>query len=189
MIKKENLNQWKTTLLGEALLFGLLGKAIYEELDKPWLEELIAEDMFTEVPFGAGQEEIKHGLDLLQIWAKENRKSISEEKFRALNQDKLYLFIGTDHVQAPVWESVYLSEDRLTFQEQTLDVRNWYRRFGLEADKIYREPDDHIGLEMIFLAHLATLGIQALDQQEPTHFDELLDAQRDFLRNTWAHGL
>ena len=27
-----------TDLMGEALLFGLLGKALYEDLDKTWLE-------------------------------------------------------------------------------------------------------------------------------------------------------
>jgi len=33
-MEKEELENWKTGLMGEALLYGLLGKALYEELIK-----------------------------------------------------------------------------------------------------------------------------------------------------------
>ena len=38
---------WGTILTGEKLLFGLLGKILYAELDKPWLQSLIDEDVFS----------------------------------------------------------------------------------------------------------------------------------------------
>ena len=180
-MQQANFEMWKTVLMGETLLFGLLGKAMYEELDKTWLETLINEDIFTEAPLGAEQAEIQRGLELMQCWARENRIGISEEEFKALKHDQLYLFIGTDHVLAPVWESVYFTERHLVFQEQTLQVREWFSRFGLQAERINREPDDHIGLEMIFVAHLASLAIQAIDQNDQKYFNEILQAQRDFL--------
>src|ERR1700690_61067 len=165
-MEREKLENWKIGLTGEALLYGLLGKVLYEEPDKNWLDSLISEDVFAEIPFGEGQPEVQQGLELLRRWTDENSKGISEEEFKALKRDQLYLFIGTDHVLAPVWESVYFSEKRLVFQEQTLQVRDWYSRFGLQAERLNREPDDHIGLEMNFVAHLATMASQAAEAED-----------------------
>jgi putative dimethyl sulfoxide reductase chaperone len=176
-----NAEVWKNILVGETLLFGLLGKALYAELDKDWLESLIAEDIFAEAPFGEEQMETRNGLKCLQSWTAENRAGISDECFKAIKKDQLDLFIGTDKVLAPVWESVYFSQQRLVFQTQTLQVREWFSRFGLQLERFNREPDDHIGLELSFLAHLASLALQALDQDDSQKFETVLQAQRDFL--------
>ncbi|HVN16344.1 MAG TPA: molecular chaperone TorD family protein [Anaerolineales bacterium] len=174
-------SDWNSFLVGESLLCGLLGKLLYEDLDQAWLESLIREDVFAEVPLGADQTETQRGLELLQRWANENRDGISESEMKALKQDQLYLFIGIDKVLAPVWESVYFSEQRLVFQVQTLQVREWYSRFKLQAERINREPDDHIGLELIFIAYLAARALQAMEENDESGFNELLQAQRDFL--------
>ena len=63
-----------------------------------------------------------------------------------------------------------------------MQVRAWYRKFGLQAENFQHEPDDHIGLEMAFLSHLAKLGLEALEGHNPTALECLLDAQRGFLR-------
>lgn len=177
-----NMDNWKPSLMGEALLFGLLGKTFFEELNNSWLETLINEDVFAESPLGADQSDVQHGLELLQRWSAEDRAGISEQELKALKQDEMNLFIGTDHVIAPIWESVYFNERRLVFQEQTLQVREWYARFGLESERLYREPDDHMGLELIFVAHLATQALNALEAQDNEAFKNYLQAQRDFLR-------
>lgn len=180
-MEQTNPEPWKTALIGEALLFGLLGKSLYEELDKTRLAPLIDQDMFAESPFGADQTEVKHGLELLQRWSGENRNGISDEEFKALKQDQLQLFIGIDHVLAPIWESIYFNENRFVFQEQTLQVRDWFSRFGLQAERLHQEPDDHIGLELSFVAHLATMASQAAEMEDQQTFAETLQAQRDFL--------
>ncbi len=174
-------NDLKSTILGESLLFGLLGKILYTDLDKTWLETLIREDVFSEAPFGAEQVEMQHGVELLQRWTNENRGGLEMPQFKALQEDNLHLFIGLGKVLAPMWSSVYFSENKLLFQEQTLQVREWYARFGLQAERINREPDDHIGLEMLFISHLASLALQAIEQNDENKLNEVLQAQRDFL--------
>ncbi len=62
-----------------------------------------------------------------------------------------------------------------------MQVRSWYQRFHLEAENVYKEPDDHIGLELAFIAHLAQQALVALNQQERPAFEYALAAQRDFL--------
>lgn len=171
----------KANILGETLLFGLLGKILYVELDRAWLESLIQDDVFAESPLGEQQTEIQLGLELLRRWSEENRQAIPEAEFNNLKSDQLRLFIGVDRVLAPVWESVYFNENRLVFQQQTLQVRDWYARFGLQFEKLNREPDDHIGLELIFVAHLASRCLTAMEAGNQEEVDQLLQAQKDFL--------
>lgn len=175
-----DLEALKTEFVGEALLFGLLGKILYSDLDRVWLDSLIADEVFNESPFGADQPEIRQGLELLGRWSTENRGGISDDEFRSLKSDRLRLLIGIDRVLAPVWESVYFNENRLVFQKQTLQVREWYARFGLQIERFNHEPDDHIGLELSFIAHLASRAL-AVAEADPKCFGEFVEAQREFL--------
>jgi TorA maturation chaperone TorD len=80
-----------------------------------------------------------------------------------LTKDYEVLFVGPGHVLACPYESVYRSEEHLTFERETLAVRGFYARFGVQAPALNREPDDHIGLELDFIAHLCVLALDALD--------------------------
>jgi TorA maturation chaperone TorD len=154
---------------------------LYQAPDKSLLQSLVAEDMFADCPFGMERVEVQRGLELLQRWTAENRNGISDEEMKAIMADHVRLFVGLDHVLAPLWESVYFNESHLVFQEQTLQVRAWYANFGLQAEKLNREPDDHIGLELIFVAHLAARALDAIDNHDDSAVKTLLQAQRDFL--------
>jgi putative dimethyl sulfoxide reductase chaperone len=55
-------------------------------------------------------------------------------------------------------ESVWLDEDSLMMQEPMFQVRAWYRRWGLAAEDWRRFPDDHLCLQLLFIAHLFTRG-------------------------------
>ncbi len=181
MNQNDTFMDWATTMMGEKLLFGLLGKILYADLDKTWLQSLIDEDVFAEVPFGAAQSDTASGLELLHKWSQENSSCLSDESLNALRADYVRLFVGIGRVLAPPWESVYFNDGRMVFQEQTLQVREWFRRFGVETEKLHREPDDHIGLELSFISHLAMLGLQALDEKDDTKFEQILKAQRQFI--------
>jgi TorA maturation chaperone TorD len=170
-----------TTLMGEKLLFGLLGKIFYAEPDKNWLQSLIDEDVFTEVPFGASHADTVKGLELLRQWSMEDNSHLSDKSFAAVQSDYMHLFVGIGRVLAPPWESVYFNDARMVFQEQTLQVREWFRRFEVETEKLHQEPDDHIGLEFSFISHLATLGLMSLADKDEARLTEILDSQRQFI--------
>lgn len=180
---------WKPVLVGEILLYRTLGMLLYQFPERDEIHNLLRQDIFSEVPFDADQPDLEKGLELLQSFSNKFRDEFSIQDFDELRSDYTRLFIGPGKVLAPPWESVYHSEERLVFQEQTLKVRAWYRRFGLEAEKIHNEPDDHIGLELFFLAHLASLGLEAIEKQDEEALNRTLQAQRQFLREhplKWA---
>lgn len=72
-----------------------------------------------------------------------------------LRSDHFRLFVGPGRGDACPYESVYVSRDHLLFSPETYDVRAAYARLGLEAPKLDNEPDDHLGLELAFVAELA----------------------------------
>lgn len=172
---------WGTTLTAEMLLFGLLGKLFYVYPEKDWLHSLIGDDVFAEIPFGQDQPEVQRGQDLLLEWCRKEQKDTTGRTFEELRADYTRLFIGIGSILAPLWESVHFNDERMIYQEQTMQVRAWYRKFGLQAENFQHEPDDHVGLEMAFLAHLARLGLEALEAQNTAALECLLDAQRGFL--------
>ena len=168
-------------LIGETLLLGLLGRVLYqypENEQRTWFQSLIDTEAFSETPFAADQEDVIAGVALLQTWSK---AGLTDVVYQDMQADYLRLFIGAGKVIAPPWESVFFSDARQTFQERTLQVRSWYRRFGLEPEKLYHEPDDHIGLEMTFLAHLGSQALQAIESDDQEKLGALLEARQDFL--------
>jgi TorA maturation chaperone TorD len=173
---------WASTLMGEILVASVLGKVLYTYPEKDWLQSLADEEVFSESPLGSAQPDVQKGLALLQDWTCSARGGMTAEAFDDLCADYTRLMLGPGKVMAPPWESVYHSAERLIFQEKTLQVRAWYQRFHLEAENLHNEPDDHIGLELAFVAHLARQALIAFEQQKQAAFECLLAAQRDFLR-------
>jgi len=179
--KEISLEGWKEVLIGEMLLLSFLSKAFQSYPDVEWLQSLVADNIFAESPLGDTHSDVGLGLFMLQDWSERNKNGISNEQFNRLKEDYIRMFIGLDEILAPPWESVYFNRARMVFQEKTIQVRKWYRRFGLEAQKLHKEPDDHIGLEMSFLSYLSGAALQALEENNQNGFEQLLDAQKQFL--------
>lgn len=88
----------------------------------------------------------------------------STEDAETVGVDHRNLFVGPDRLRAAPYESVHVSEERLLFEESTLRVREAYAEFGLAAPHLNQEPDDHVGLELEFMATLAQRAVDDPDQ-------------------------
>jgi TorA maturation chaperone TorD len=109
------------------------------------------DEVFSELPFAAESEATAEGRRLMEAWLGSGSAEILTDKARS---DFMHLFIGPGKVLSPPWGSVYMSTDKLIFTEETLNVRLYYERNGRIVKKKYHEPDDHIGLELEFIAYL-----------------------------------
>jgi TorA maturation chaperone TorD len=172
---------WLPFLTAELLTPALLGKLLFQYPDREWIQSLIDEDVFGEIPLDPSRPDIARGLDFLNGWCVNRRGAMTDADFQDLQVDYTRLFIGVDGVLAPPWESVHRSREHLLFQEQTIRVRQWYLQYGLQVIEQGKEPDDHVGLEMVFLSHLARQGLAALEEGDVERFDASLTAQRRFL--------
>ncbi|SDB84130.1 Tat proofreading chaperone TorD [Sanguibacter gelidistatuariae] len=131
--------------------------------------------------------------DLLSQWpalpSPESRDGINQllesaqagEDARDVRRDFNQLFVGPERMTAPPYESVHLSEDKLVFEQETFLVRAAYAAFGLAAPRLNQEPDDHIGLEMGFVAELCVRGLDALDGADELELRRVLAGVATFL--------
>jgi TorA maturation chaperone TorD len=134
--------------------FRLLGMLLYNEPNSGLLDTL-SDGVFDEAVYAAENETVRQGIGEINAWFKSGSK---EKLLDAARSDYMRLLVGVGKVLAPPWGSVYLNTDRLLFTEDTLKVRQFYERYGMKATKKYSEPDDHIGLELEFLAYLSEQG-------------------------------
>lgn len=129
-----------------------------------------------------------HGLELLGR-SVGTVAGVEAEDLAAVQRDYQALFVGPGHLLAAPYESVHRTQDRLLFDEPTLKVRAAYRAFGLEAPRLHREPDDHLGLELHFLSVLCERALDALAQGDEPLLDSLFAAHSAFLTDhvlAWA---
>jgi putative dimethyl sulfoxide reductase chaperone len=177
----EKGTEWEEKTTGEILLFGVIGKLFYALPDREWLQSLFEQGVFDEAPYAGDQPDVIEGLRLIRGWGEQWPVGIDSQAIEALNVDQTRMFVGIGRVLVPQWESVFYTEERLVFQEGTLDVRRWYKRFGLQVENFHREPDDHISLEIAFSNHLTAMAMQGA-LHAPDESQAYLEAKSQFLQ-------
>lgn len=105
----------------------------------------------------------------------------SEDILDKLKDEYTYLFVGPDKLPAPPWESVYLSKERILFQENTLNVRRAYLEYNFLPSNYPHEADDHLGLELDFMAHLSKLAQDNFENGQTEELKKVLQDQKRFL--------
>jgi len=172
-------------LASRLFAYHLLKGCFIEKPSQGFIQLLISEKLMEIFPERDEDIQIKEGTDLVIDYLKEPNV-LSREKLKCLAEEYTYLFIGPGRIPAPPWESVYLSEKRLIFQEQTEEVRKEYQKYGLFFEKFRQEPADHIGLELDFMHHLNQVVMESLEKDDSEHFNQAQKAlvtQKDFLSN------
>lgn len=149
-----------------------LSRLFLEPVDQALITALRDGSVLADWPLEADEHTVR-GLDALRAGA--------TTSLDLLLVDRRDLFEGPDHVLACPYESVYLSEEHLTFEAQTLDVRAFYNRFGVQAPALGNEPDDHIGLELSFISHLCVLGLDAIESGDADAETAVIASIADFL--------
>ncbi len=80
-------------------------------------------------------------------------ENIDQETLDRLAVD--YADIYLNHgLHASPFESVWLDEDNLLQQEPMFQIREWYKRYGLETENWRIRSDDHLVLQLQFIATL-----------------------------------
>ncbi len=164
--------------------FRFLCQVYLEVPSEKFVEEMIKNNLFFEWPVAEDQKSISKGLKILQDFCSQYQSV----KIESLQRDYTQLFIGLEKILAPPYASVYLSENHLLYEQPVLDVRQFYKKFGLSVNPMNKVPDDHIGFELYCLSFLLENAVQAAEQNDMRKFDGYQAALREFLSNhlnTW----
>lgn len=102
------------------------------------------------------------------------------------------LFLGMSaHPVAP-YESVYTSDEHLLMQEARDQVLHLYKLFGCEVPKGFHHPEDHISMELEFMAVLCERAVAALKAGDAASAESFAAAQKAFLElhlNVWVRHM
>ena len=107
----------------------------------------------------------------------------NQEGPEPIQRDFNQLFGGSQRVRVSPYESVHRSVEGLLFDQETLQVRQAYARFGLVAPRLHKEPDDHIGLEFGFVSTLCVRALEGYDAQNQPGLEEPLEGLVSFLND------
>ncbi len=105
----------------------------------------------------------------------------NDKVLEKLKSEYTRLFIGPTKLPAPPWESVYVSEEPLLFQESTLVVRRNYLKYDFVPNNYPHEADDHLALELDFMASLSEVIQDALETSDLSKMKEVVEDQKAFL--------
>lgn len=131
-------------------LYRLLGRFYKIEADQALLDHMKG----MHFPDECGEEELDEGYRMLERYLR--RPVLDPMTDLAADYAKVFLGAGVakNSYAAYPYESVYTSPERLIMQDARDQVVAAYRAKGLDKADTFDVPEDHIALELAFMAHL-----------------------------------
>jgi TorA maturation chaperone TorD len=128
------------------------------------------------------QGEGEYGCALEKLYAVLYEGLEDSEAFETkLENNFTRLFIGPGNVEAAPWESLYMGNESTLFQLSTLEVRKVYVAQGFIPRQYPNVADDHIALELDFMAALAKRAEVSFVEGDYQRAAEYLVVSKDFL--------
>ena len=129
MIPQETKETFEIILASRVLLYKLFHKTFGREPDAAFLHVL--SDPAIMDAFSLFSSEENDTMSKAGAFAASAGQKADDSAYLSdLQHEYMRLFIGPEKLIAPPWESVYRSKSGLLFQENTLTVRDIYRRNG-----------------------------------------------------------
>ncbi len=167
-----------------AATYLFLSKVYERELTRDQIAEMRTKARALFNPHSAddlGNPDMRNGVELLT-------KSVSAMEGRDLKEVETELaaeyagiFLGVRQIVPHPSESVYAGSERLVMQRQRDEVLEMYRQMGLDKVSEFTEPEDHIAVELSFMAHLARETATALESKKVPEAKRYTELQKRFL--------
>ena len=158
-------------------MYRFLGRLYKIEVDQLLLDQMKG----TSFPSGDSAGELGEGYRMLEQYLRHP----GPDPLTDLAVDYAKVFLGAgiykDSGAAYPYESVYTSPERIIMQDARDQVMALYRAKGLGKAETWDFPEDHIALELEFMACLCSETQQAIDRQEGRAALACLREQQDFL--------
>lgn len=161
-----------------AATYALLARLLASEVDADLLSGLVG----MAFPEDAGNPAIDEGSRLMNGYLRQAASRQGDDVVTELAVDFCRLFVvrrRNEKDAAYPFESVYTSTEHTTMAGARDDVRAIYRAAGLEKDEDLHIGDDHIALELEYMAEVARQAAAAARGGEA--FDGQLALQATFL--------
>ncbi len=170
-----------TLLANRASLYSLLARLYLIEVDQPTLDQMKKMDLAVV----ADEPDIEDGYQRLANFLSHlNSDTVTD---LAVDYARVFLCAGIESGEAAFpYESVYTSPQHLIMQEARDQVLGFYYAHGLDRADNLEVPEDHVALELEFMARLCQTARDALIAGDLPAVTKALDAQKAFLEQHLA---
>ena len=171
---KNDASEFTTLISNREIMYRFLARLYRIEVDEPLLLQLFEMGFPTE----CDEQELTEGYRMMTAWLREPGSDPLTDL--AVDYARIFLSAGVfEGVAASPYESVYTSKERLIMQDARDKVASFYNANGLKLKKTMEIPEDHIALELEFMAHLCRETLQAGDNR--ARVSALLKEQKKFI--------
>lgn len=125
--------------------------------------------------------ELKEGFQTLRGYLQGLAEGDLEQVRLELAAEYADLFLGIAGKPPHPSESVYAGKEQLVMGKARDEVLDAYRKAGLDKAKEFTEPEDHIAIELNFMALLCQRTADALESSNKKEASEYLRIQKDFI--------
>ena len=171
----ENSDVLLSALDNRAFLYNFAWRLLGAPMDEEALAAAVSEEPAEQAAILAGDD--SRLVDLAQRLA----GAADETNLSQLASEYTRLFEGPGKLPAPPWESVYVADGDLLFQESTLQVREAYKEAGFKAAGYPHEADDQVATELSFVSALIQGTREAIEADNAQRAQAYLIAQQKFL--------
>ena len=123
------------------------------------------------------------GADMIAAWLEDGK---DEDKEEAAAADFARAFLGAgvvNQIAAYPFESVYTSPTRLVMQDAYEACRQLYHKHGFVKSEDCDLHEDHVALQIQFLAHLSERAARAFARSDSAAAAETLQLQKSFIES------
>jgi TorA maturation chaperone TorD len=168
-----------------AVTYTFLSRLLRQEMSQAALGHLLAE-----LSGGQAAEEVtSEGYTLLRQFARSVQPLDLAEVETELAAEYAGVILAGETEGVSPYESVYTSPDRMLMQQGRDQVLAAYRSQGLDKVREFKEPEDHIAIELEFMAYLCQQTAEKLQQGDLSAAQTALLRQQAFLDDhlmVWA---
>jgi putative dimethyl sulfoxide reductase chaperone len=173
----DSVSEYSALITNRENLYRFLVRIYKVEVDQALLDRMKAMCF----PVECGEAELAEGYRILENYL----QTPALDPLTDLAVDYAKVFLGAGIVDereaAYPFESVYTSTQRMMMQDARDKVLAIYRAKGLDKAEALDYPEDHIALELEFMAHLCEEAKHAVAAQNWTAVEDCLQEQKDFL--------
>lgn len=163
------------TMTSRKNVYELLARCFEREIDQAFADRVAASFAFE-----SEDANLVQGVQALKSYL----GGIDEQGIEQLAVWFDRIFFGMGPLSAShafPYESVYTSQRGLLMQEAYAATRRAYREQGMRKSDTFAEPDDHIAVQLSFMAALCTRALEALEDCNEELVVAACKVQRDFL--------
>lgn len=157
-------------------MYDLLARVYHKEVDENFLAELRA----MRYPQNSDNSQVNEAFRHIYAYLRHAPEDVLDEL--AVDYGLVFLGAGKLNPEAAYpYESVYTSTHALLMQEARDEALAIYRSQGIDKNESWKDPEDHIALELEFMATMSRRTAQAIRDANDDAARSLIATQHGFM--------